>query len=72
MTASTQASLDSIKAQACHVGQCETFAELAAILMAERYLKKGRSFDAQRILRSCLRQHPMSPRVIAKLRELSV
>lgn len=71
MTASPQASIDRIKAQACHVGQCESFAELAAILMADRYARKGRSFDAHRILRTYLKQYPMTPRVMAKLRELS-
>ena len=67
---STASSPEAIKRQACHAAECESFAELTALLIAERYAKQGRIFEAHRVLRSYLKQHPMTPRVMRKLSAL--
>lgn len=48
--------------------QYKSFAELAAIVVACQYLKKGRRQDARRILMSYLKKHPSTSRVAAALR----
>ncbi len=60
-----------IKQLATKVGGYRSFAELTALVMAERFAAQHRPFEARRILQAFLKSQPATPRVLAKLRSLA-
>ena len=62
---------DRIKAQALAVAGLSTFPELAALALAKRLARCGRTRDARRILISYLKRHAPTDAIVAGLRALS-
>jgi hypothetical protein len=60
-----------LRARACAVGGCTSFAELATVSLVRQFLRKGRRQDARRILRAFLQRHPSTPLVAELVRAIA-
>ncbi len=57
-----------IKRDAVAACRYQTFAELAAVVLACQFLKKGRTRDARRVLKRFMELHASTPRIVEAMR----
>ena len=65
-----EAAVAKLRATACAVEGCDSFAELATVALVRQFLKKGRRADARRLLGAYLEQHPRTPKIAGLQQEL--